>query len=600
MNAETSSTLVEDNEVSRRDWVALLGTIGTAFGVSSIVGCGNSGVSEEPSTVLAAISKASGSAFLWVDSIAGPGTNLRSIVGTDIGDGGTNNSSKPVIVVGGYYSPADGGGGVFYWDTSASTGDDGGVTIVPTGSSSGRWARLYSGALNVLWFGLVGDGSSNPVDGGLDGGGTTSNDQAWSRLFNYVSALQLLTLDGVYPAGIQIFFPRGRYIFTSSVRVPPYCTLLGEGQLSVLEFQMDSTGPYQGDGIVANYFLDNVSRHVRIRDISIYNKNSANTKGAGIDFIMGADGTVERVFIEGFKYGVICDGSDTITLREIYFGGSTSWGYTGLDSVGIWLAYGPTHGAGNTSSYATNQIRIENCAFNGPHINVWHEDGVGHFVRGCNSEGGILGKFGGGSGTRTVVHEGWTQEGQQGGSLFYFWNPSMAVNYVGWGVEIRNCYFQGSSTNPLVLLDPQAYVTHFQWHNNIGVGWLSSGAITGGARFVNTCIVSGPFGGRLFDATPATMSILDLQLTTQLLNSTTWAPSSGAAFTSVQIYLPGAVPGNTVSVAYSGIAVSTPGSYLLSGLVRQNNYVEVTLARLDGNIPSGLSGTLRALVFQSQ
>lgn len=65
-------------------------------------------------------------------------------------------------VMAGYYAIGDGGGGDFYWDTSSYTGDDGATIIVPTGSTTGRWQRIFDGCtINVLWFGAKGDGSTD-------------------------------------------------------------------------------------------------------------------------------------------------------------------------------------------------------------------------------------------------------------------------------------------------------------------------------------------------------------------------------------------------------------------------------------------------------
>src|SRR5262249_32856619 len=75
-------------------------------------------------------------------------TDLRGVIGSD-----TAPTSKPVIVMGGYAAVGDGGGGVFYWDKSSSSGDNGGTGIVPTNSTTGRWVPLYTGAIEVRWFG---------------------------------------------------------------------------------------------------------------------------------------------------------------------------------------------------------------------------------------------------------------------------------------------------------------------------------------------------------------------------------------------------------------------------------------------------------------
>ncbi|MBV9249100.1 MAG: hypothetical protein JO227_07660, partial [Acetobacteraceae bacterium] len=95
---------------------------------------------------------ASGSSFLWADTM----TNLRGVTGSD-----SSSASEPAILLGGYTAPNDGGGGLFYWDASSSSGDDGGTIIVPTGSTTGRWKRIYTGPLDIRWFGASTSAADN-------------------------------------------------------------------------------------------------------------------------------------------------------------------------------------------------------------------------------------------------------------------------------------------------------------------------------------------------------------------------------------------------------------------------------------------------------
>ncbi len=73
------------------------------------------------------------------------GPNLRALVGTP-GD---------AAVLGGYYHQGDGGGGQFYW-SNAPASDDGGTVINSTlGTTSAGWRRIWTGAINVQWFGAI-------------------------------------------------------------------------------------------------------------------------------------------------------------------------------------------------------------------------------------------------------------------------------------------------------------------------------------------------------------------------------------------------------------------------------------------------------------
>jgi len=79
---------------------------------------------------------------------------------------GSSVSDNDSISVLGYYTAGDSGGGTFYWDATSTETDNGGTIIQATGVTTGRWKRLYEGAVNVKWFGAVGDytisGAVNP------------------------------------------------------------------------------------------------------------------------------------------------------------------------------------------------------------------------------------------------------------------------------------------------------------------------------------------------------------------------------------------------------------------------------------------------------
>ena len=84
---------------------------------------------------------------------------LRTLSGADGG----------YAFVAGYYAAGDGGGGpIRVWKSGEAPGtyvDNGGPIIVPTGGDgSGAWVWEYSGAVNVRWFGAVGDGVTDDTD----------------------------------------------------------------------------------------------------------------------------------------------------------------------------------------------------------------------------------------------------------------------------------------------------------------------------------------------------------------------------------------------------------------------------------------------------
>ena len=59
----------------------------------------------------------------------------------------------------GYRTTGDGGEGTFRWDAASTATDDGGTVFKVGSVTTGRWIRVYEGAVNVKWFGAYGDNS---------------------------------------------------------------------------------------------------------------------------------------------------------------------------------------------------------------------------------------------------------------------------------------------------------------------------------------------------------------------------------------------------------------------------------------------------------
>ena len=81
-------------------------------------------------------------------------TELKLSVGKEQGD---------KAFIGGYYADGDCGGGDFYWDATSVETDNGGTILQVTGTTTGRWKRIYSGSVNVKWFGAKCDNTTNDV-----------------------------------------------------------------------------------------------------------------------------------------------------------------------------------------------------------------------------------------------------------------------------------------------------------------------------------------------------------------------------------------------------------------------------------------------------
>ena len=109
-------------------------------------------------------------------------TNIAALKALDI----SNMSSGALVYVEGYATYGDGADGYFYYNSSSSATNNNGTVVQPT-YGSGRWLRMFNGAVNVKWFGAKGD--------------DTQNDTA------YFTAAQA--------CGAPTFVPNGRYKLSS-------------------------------------------------------------------------------------------------------------------------------------------------------------------------------------------------------------------------------------------------------------------------------------------------------------------------------------------------------------------------------------------------
>lgn len=69
-----------------------------------------------------------------------------------------------VLATAGRTATNDGGGGQWVWDSTSTDEDDGALTLAVAGVDNGRWKRVYSGPIDVRWFGADPTGATDSTD----------------------------------------------------------------------------------------------------------------------------------------------------------------------------------------------------------------------------------------------------------------------------------------------------------------------------------------------------------------------------------------------------------------------------------------------------
>lgn len=207
---------------------------------------------------------------------------MDALKAVDISDmpNGTN------AFVGGYHALGDGGGGTFYYDAGASDTDNAGTVIAPN-AGSGRWKRIYSGAVNVKWFGAKGDG--------------TTDDTA--------------AINASIAASKDILVPPGTYKVSSTITIPDNGSIIGEGraQSVILADSISGSTIYNGSSFTTGQRVSGLKiTGVATTGIKIYNCSPCyvgdvhvhGTFDYGFEFSLSFGCKLEYLSTDGATIGV--------------------------------------------------------------------------------------------------------------------------------------------------------------------------------------------------------------------------------------------------------------------------------------------------------
>lgn len=132
-------------------------------------------------------------------------TALRALDGDDV----------RVVAVEGRAANGDGGAGLFAWDAADTTTDDGGTILTPASNpASGRWVRIFSGDMDLRWFGnLTGTDDTTAYALGLAASVTR---QRWLSIHNGTARL---TSTVAAPVGSMVRIPIGGKLVAASAAI---------------------------------------------------------------------------------------------------------------------------------------------------------------------------------------------------------------------------------------------------------------------------------------------------------------------------------------------------------------------------------------------
>lgn len=263
----------------------------------------------------------------------------------------TGSADGHILAITGHTTKGDGGQGLARWDASdSSTTDDGGTVW---GAGTGRWKRVYSGAVNLRWFGAVGDGVTNDTNA-------------------IVNALAALTSGG------SLYFPSGTYLvqrgagsLLADTIVASNVTIFGDGAASIITSKnaagatpnnagnetysvFQATGRdnltfrdlsfngyctpfslYQCDGVVFdnirdNGLLSNAGGYLRDKTLYLYQCTDVRVVNSRFDNFQFA------VYLSGTS-GTRCE---TVVVSGCHFDQTVAAGsFTSLFPVGVYVYY---------------------------------------------------------------------------------------------------------------------------------------------------------------------------------------------------------------------------------------------------------------------
>ena len=154
-----------------------------------------------------------------------------------------------IAYIRGYSADGDGGEGHFHWDDTSKETDNGGTVLEPNAGGTGRWKRQFSGAVNVLWFGAKGDGSTDDL-----AAFEAARDAAQGGPGDGKPGILFIPPPSVYyRISAALIFEKPIYVRGSGIYT---CRIRGQFAGPVIDFRSGANGSIISDLTVANMLGD--------------------------------------------------------------------------------------------------------------------------------------------------------------------------------------------------------------------------------------------------------------------------------------------------------------------------------------------------------
>lgn len=289
------------------------------------------------------------------------------------------NSNIGRVDVLGYYTKGDGGGGTFYWDSTSTEADNGGTIIQATGIITGRWKRVFSGAVNVKWFGAKGDGVFSSIWSGTDNKIPLQN--AIKYLYSKVATVETDWFKNSSP--LKLIIPDGKYYISDSVLFRGKLKIIGNGCIIGTNSSnpvFDSAWQSGGEWVSSWSLVDTIedpTNGINITYFAHADMQFENISFYDCDIAIRSNGSLFGSYTKGLKFTQCGQG---IVEKNCFYS----------------KHYQPTFIRTKNSSFdtkgkiefgfASNSIDIEKPIFSNIQSTLGHDQGIGiHFKNGAKN-----------------------------------------------------------------------------------------------------------------------------------------------------------------------------------------------------------------------